>query len=227
MRLRVSAHVLMYRSFVSLIQYRANMSSQEDVESSMCNICNEQPVGPIEPPSDKCGHDPSACRDCLDTWIQSKIEEDHTTIKCPDCGAILENNDIRKWVDQATFEKLLTLNYAFLIASTTDNTTGLLTLQSDSLFSVPLISDTVQRQTAEKASSMPMPIASLSSSVLCAEQKHAPFATFPGTKASPVRNTGPRKRDETISLPGQKCSGSRSHVLYARRVLRSSMAVCA
>lgn len=85
-------------------------------ETSTCGICLEvrdMSEFSQKPPTDKCLHEPSACRTCISTAIAHCLQSHFwTDIRCPTCSEQLEYKDVAEYADEEAFKK-----YASLYAS--------------------------------------------------------------------------------------------------------------
>ncbi|KAL2132302.1 hypothetical protein VTI74DRAFT_3965 [Chaetomium olivicolor] len=53
-----------------------------------------------------CYHQPTVCRDCLDQWLYSCMENGVVNrMKCPDCSELLEYDEVRRNTTKETFER--------------------------------------------------------------------------------------------------------------------------
>ncbi|KAK4152453.1 hypothetical protein C8A00DRAFT_34869 [Chaetomidium leptoderma] len=76
------------------------------LKAAVCSTCVEDKML-SEMPSNitpRCKHRPSVCKDCLQYWLQSRIEAGTwDRLKCPDCSELLEWQDIKRHAVAETF----------------------------------------------------------------------------------------------------------------------------
>lgn len=91
----------------------ANPSSPHNepapVPEQLCNVCFENletDQFPGRRLTSACDHAATVCRSCLATSISTQLSSKiWDQISCPDCGAVLEHQDIKDFADEETFQR--------------------------------------------------------------------------------------------------------------------------
>ncbi|EHK43703.1 uncharacterized protein TrAtP1_008103 [Trichoderma atroviride] len=80
------------------------------VECIICGDYKGTMSFPQSPITKECTHFPTACLRCLRKMLRSELERKQwEDIKCPECGAVLQYQEIQKFADDDTKKKLDTL----------------------------------------------------------------------------------------------------------------------
>lgn len=97
------------------------IDSREDTTSvPSCIICTETFSSSIKPPdriSSACLHQPSVCKLCVAKSIKNDLENKiWNQIKCPECGILLEHQDISRLADAKTFARYVVILIRFILS---------------------------------------------------------------------------------------------------------------
>ncbi|KAM0474589.1 hypothetical protein ACHAPX_007533, partial [Trichoderma viride] len=80
------------------------------VECVICGDYKGTMSFPQSPITKDCTHFPTTCLMCLQKMLRSELERKQwEDIKCPECGAVLQYQEIQKFADNDTKKKLDTL----------------------------------------------------------------------------------------------------------------------
>ncbi|KAL2840205.1 hypothetical protein BJY01DRAFT_218675 [Aspergillus pseudoustus] len=98
-----------------------NSSSKVEPGADACIICLEPFAGSVKAPptvTAACQHSPSVCYGCLAKSIKHDLETKFwDEIKCPECKMLFIHEDVKKFADEATFERYDKLSFRHAVSA--------------------------------------------------------------------------------------------------------------
>ena len=92
-----------------VIQFRDSTTTFEELLRDFdqkiieCSICLSTKLGKLCHVISICGH--AFCRECLNQFFSTLINDGDVEIKCPECGEIIPPHDVKLYVEPEVFER--------------------------------------------------------------------------------------------------------------------------
>ncbi|KAI9709697.1 MAG: hypothetical protein M1820_003099 [Bogoriella megaspora] len=96
------------RKLCQQIEEEEQRTAQQQSKTKTCMICTDELhvlEFDVKPPTTTCDHLVETCHKCLQQWVTSQFAENEEYIRCPQCPAQFEWDDMQRAADSQLFEK--------------------------------------------------------------------------------------------------------------------------